>query len=808
MKQTTALLFIFLLCVTQVYAKIEDGIAFDSYNVPAEERTSLSIYESQNSWVSFSDSLTVSFSVKINFRVGRFGYICRMFTDNYQPMDIILSPIDNKPVICATADHRNIVQVFEQDTETYQWRDVYLRVHAQNDSLFFTANGKEVLKTENHQRLHKVRIVFGKVDIPGFVTSDVAPMILADLRVRKDSKKEASWMLSEPADLKPHRGIDIKAVNPNFCQELNIYWKKILSVDVPSVTYSCFSPDKSKIYLISEGQILVFDVHSQSLIRKNVSTDIKNAFMLDMFEVLPDGNLICADAPNGEFIKFNIGKGGWEKPSTRTRTSTTLHHNTVYLNNSYYQMFGYGQHQYSNTAWIWNPDTFETRTMEISGASPRYLAGAGEFDGKIYVLGGKGNETGQQELGVKLYNSLLEIEPQSLCAKPLWSSSALSSNTVARDIIFLEDGLYALLYNPEIHDSSLRLTRFNIENGEYEYLATPIPYPFLDITSEARLAFNQTMENFVAAVCYQDANSVNKADVYVLSYPVLPLPLKQSDSKRPWWIFILISSLIVAIITATIILRRKFHKKDDFNISDIPQEPQIPLKPGVYFLDGFHVRNRDGIDIASSFSPTLFQFFAILVLYSAKKGGVSNARLKSILWPDKSDESFNNNKGVYLRKLRDTLKQVGSISIVQEGGLWKIEEGTELFDYIVATRKLENGDRTQILRVASWGPLLPEYQYDWLDSFKAEYTDHIISSLTSIVESGISPETALRIADCRLLFDTLDEDAILEKCQALITLGRAGTAKAVFERFTADYQRVMGEDFDKDFPSFVKKTSH
>ena len=118
---------------------------------------------------------------------------------------------------------------------------------------------------------------------------------------------------------------------------------------------------------------------------------------------------------------------------------------------------------------------------------------------------------------------------------------------------------------------------------------------------------------------------------------------------------------------------------------------------------------------------------------------------------------------MYLRKLRDTLKQVGSISIVQEGGLWKIEEGTELFDYIVATRKLENGDRTQILRVASWGPLLPEYQYDWLDSFKAEYTDHIISSLTSIVESGISPETALRIADCRLLFDTLDEDAILEK---------------------------------------------
>ena len=808
-KKNLTLLLLFLLCVTRVYAKIEDGIAFSSYNVPAEERTSLSVPDSPTSWIGFSDFISVSFSVRIDSNIGRFGYICRMLVDGYQPLDVLLSPIDNELAICATADHRNLVRVFDQNTALSQWGDIYLRVCSQNDSLIFTANGKEILRAEDHQNHHKVRLAFGKVDIPGFVSSDVAPMILADLQIKRDTKEVASWMLSGQADLKPRHGIGIKAVNPTFCRELNRSWKKILSTDVPSVTYSCFSEDKSRVYFVSKGQVMMFDIHSSALVRRQTNTDIRNSFTLDMFEVLPDGTLVSADAPAGDFIRFDASNGDWERPGSRTRTSTALHHNSVYLEGNFYQMFGYGQHRYSNTAWIWNPESLEVTAMNISGADPRYLAGAAVSNGKIYVLGGKGNESGQQELGVILYDSLLEIDPQSLCAKTLWNSPALVDNTPARDLVFLEDGLYALLYNPEIYDSSLRLTRFNLENGNAQYLANALPYPFHDITSQARFAFNPSTENFIAVVCFQDANAVNKAEVYTLSYPVLQDPEKLSGGGLPLWVYFLLVLLASAILVAVILrLRRCPAAEEDSALLDSPPEPQVSLKPGVYFLGGFHVRDRDGNDIASTFSPTLLQFLAILVLYTAAKGGVSNARLKSILWPDKSDDSFSNNKGVYLRKLRDALEQVGPISIVQDGGLWKIDEGAHLFDYLVAIGRLNDGDSAQILDVASWGALLPEYQFDWLDPFKAEYTDRVLTTLTSIYSSGTFPETAVKIADCRLLFDSLDEDAILQKCQALIALGRTGTAKSVFERFTADYQRVMDEEFGKDFPSFVKNISH
>ena len=806
MKRAASLILFLLLCITNVYAKIEDGIAFGSYNVPAKERTSLCVPGSQHGWIAFSDSLTVSFSVKENLNIGRFGYICRMLTDNYQPMDILLSPVDNKSRICATADHRYVVQVFDQDEDMSEWRDIYLRIYSRNDSLIFTANGKEVLRVEDRHKRHKARMVFGKVDIPGFITSDVAPMILADLQIRRDARKVASWMLSSQADLRPSRGIDIKAVNPVFSRDLNIYWKKVFSADVPSVTYCCFSPDKSRVFFISEGQIMEFDTHSSSATKRIVSTDIKNSCVLDLFDVLPDGTIVCADAPRGEFIRFNSEKGDWESPVGRTRISTTLHHNSVCAGGKYYQLFGYGQHRYSNTAWIWDPASFETSAVEISGAAPRYLAGAGQRDGKIYVLGGKGNESGRQELGVMLFDSCLEIDPRSMSAQTLWSNPLLKENTVASDLVFVDDGLYALLYNPEIHDSALRLTRFDPLSGEHQNLSDPVPYPFRDITSQARLAFDGSIESFVAAVCYQDDNSANKADVYTLSYPVLPVPGKRSGGL-PVWIYLLMTVFAAAILLAAILLFRRKPARD-VSGSDIPEITQEPLKPGIYFLGGLHVRDGNGVDIASSFSPTLLQFLAILVLYSAQKGGVSNAKLKSILWPDKTDESFNNNKGVYLRRLRDVLKQIGPITIVQDGSLWRIEEGTDFFDYLVAKKWLEEGDNARILRVASWGPLLPEYQFDWLDPFKAEYTDMILSTLSSIHESGVSPDTSVKIADCRLLFDSLDEDAVRQKCQALITLGRAGTAKSVFERFTVDYQKVMGENFTKDFPSFIKKNSH
>lgn len=802
MRKTAAFLILFLLCVAKAGAKLQDGIVFRSYNVLSEERTSLCVPAGTNNWISFSDSLTLSFSVRFDLSIGHFGYVCRVLLDENQPVDIVLSPKGNETVVFATANHHNAVCVFDHDHDLNQWREIYVRTFEDGGDIVLTANDREVLRMENARKKHRLRVVFGKVDIPGFVTSDVAPMVVADLQIRRDAGKIASWMLSDEDDIKTRRGISIQAVNHIFARDLNRRWTEILSADVPSVTYACFSKDYNKVYFISQGQILVFDIPSMTSRQIPYSTEINNGQVLDMFETLEDGNLVLADAQIGEFIRFNSAVGDWEKPSSRSRTSVLLHHNSIYAGGKIFQMFGYGQHRYSNNAWIWDPQTFQTEEKTLHGVDPRYLAGAAEHNGKIYVLGGKGNDSGQQELGVYLFDTLQEIDPDTLSAVTKWSNPILKGCTPARDLLFMEDGIYTLLFNPEIHDSALQLTRFDQETGKDEALSAAIPYPFLDIKSQARLCFNNESDSFISALCYQDNAGNYKVKIYLLSHPVVPTNDDKSSSGLPLWLWITLATILASAL-AVLLYKYQSHKAEPAEVISV--EPPQPNIPGVYLLGGFHVRDREGKDIASSLSPTLKQFLAILVLYTAEKGGVSNAKLKSILWPDKSDESFNNNKGVYLKKLRDALEQVGPITIVQEGGVWRIEDEANLCDCFIAKRALTDGGSAEILRVAMWGALLPEYQFEWLDPFKARYADTILNQLSSIAGSSANPELLLKVADCRLLFDSLDEDAIALKCQALISLGRAGTASAVFQRFTSDYLRVMGEEFPKDFTTFVKK---
>lgn len=139
-------------------------------------------------------------------------------------------------------------------------------------------------------------------------------------------------------------------------------------------------------------------------------------------------------------IRFDRAKGDWETHNDKTRRSVHLHHNTVYLGNAAVQLFGYGQHRYYNAMYVWDTSTGEHESYMIDGASPRYLSASGVKGDKVFVLGGKGNSSGQQSLGVRLYDDLLEIDPITHAARTLWNAPVLSGCVPAHDIVFEDDG--------------------------------------------------------------------------------------------------------------------------------------------------------------------------------------------------------------------------------------------------------------------------------------------------------------------------------------------------------------------------------
>ena len=126
----------------------------------------------------------------------------------------------------------------------------------------------------------------------------------------------------------------------------------------------------------------------------------------------------------------------------------------------------------------------------------------------------------------------------------------------------------------------------------------------------------------------------------------------------------------------------------------------------------------------------------------------------------------------------------------------------------VQALRQENLPLEDLLSIAGWGPLLPEIQADYLDPFKSLYADRVLQKLEQVRTSlgdGITPAQSIQLADCALLFDALDEEAIRQKCVSLISLKRLGMAQQVFSRFADEFQHMMGEPFAQDFKDFVKK---
>ena len=809
-RRIGAFVFFLLLFPFHGYSEIQDGMLFRSYDVPAEQRTSLHLPGGPREWVTFTDSLTLSFSLKIELDKGRFGYICRLALDDLLPIDLLLYPHEDLPQICATADHRTIIPLNEDGDNVEEWKDYYVRIYEERDDLVVTANGREIFRGLYAASRHRLKVCFGKSDAPGMVSSDVAPMLLADLQLKVDRRRALSWLLSEEADLAPCSNVTIKACNHFFLKDLNRKWTPILSLEMPSVTHACFSPDKSRVYFISDGQVVQAEVASHRYQRYPYRRDMKFARVCDDFLVLPDSTLVYAAMDREEFIRFDADTHEWSADNTRSRTSLYLHHNTLQLDSTgqVLQLFGYGQHRYSNEAFFWDPAKAGVVRQVWSDIPPRYLAAAGVKDGKVYVLGGKGNTEGRQELGVRFFDSFLEIDPADGSARPMWSSELMTHNVGAKDLVFEKDGdsFLVLTYDPEIQESALQLRRFRFEDGTSEALADALPYSFSDISSEARLGYNEEEEFYLATLCWKDAAAKYHAALYMLGAPILsPCAAFRAPGMPDWAWWAIGAACILALLSGLLILRKHRRTAADEAFPEEISNLALPKKPGVYLLGGFHVLDKECNDIASSFSPILVQLLSILALNTAERGGISNAKLKSMLWPDKSDESFNNNKGVNLNRLRGLLEQVGGLSIVSDGGNWKLIDEAQHCDCLVAKQRLAEGNIEQILRVASWGPLLPEYQFDWLDPYKSRYTDLVFSRLDEIVASGVSAEQRVKIADCRLLFDSLDEEGVLLKCQALVSLGKVGAAQSVFARFVNEYERVMQEKFDKDFALFIKK---
>lgn len=814
------------------YAVGNSGLIFRSYDVSPNQRTSLLLPSAPAEGVGFSRSCRLSFELRVDMSRERFGYVCRVILDDSENVDILLSsPYSGNPYVSVVTSSGGFEPVdIGANSDLGDWRKIEIDISARNDSLTVNVNGKRVNLSDAVRGQHTLAVLFGANNYGRFATSDVAPVHIRNLSLRADNGKEYTWPLDSEDELLQYRRVRLAASNPLWRQELNRRWHLVKTLRFASKVFAVPDPARARLLLVTADRVVDYSLPDNRSRSYGFAQDMHTELITNDFFVLPDGRLVYADMDRETPLvsEFDFAASAWSSPNPRTRQSRYLHHNVFFndRDSSLVQLFGYGYHRYYNELNVLNVDEGAYRRSNAESVEPRYLSAVGADGRYVYIYGGKGNDNGVQEMGQQIYNDLYRLDTEDYSVEELWTLPVEIPEVAAADLIVDEEGqsFLALMYSPFVYESQLRLTRIGVADGSRTSVADAIPYRFLDVDSEARLIRTEEPDALFAVVSNKEESGGWQVNIYRINNPIFVGGGNQAAENKGFVIYVLLFAAVCCCGGAWWWLRRRkavaaesrTETAESGDIADvITPEPVVESRaPGVYLLGGFRVIDRSGRDITNGFTPLMKQLLSAVILHSDRPGGISNVVLKELFWYDKSNDSYINNRGVNIKKIRNCLKEVGGIDIVTHRGSWYVSDGEGLCDWLACTRVLETAVPAaaseagieEMIALARRGTLLPGMRADWVDSFKARYTDRIISRLQQLRDSAsaeLSPELQIRLADAVLLFDSLDEESIRAKCRALIQLKRLGSAQKVYENFVDEYERLMGEKHRSDFRNFI-----
>ena len=793
-------LFLAVAMGTALASEPEPGLYFKSYETEPDSRTSLTVEK-----IRFNEALSVSFKLRIEAGREPFGYVCRIVLDGTPLLDVLLStPVGGVPYVATTTPEGNVETLIPYE-HIFNWNDIGIEM--KDGAIRCFANGREMSSAQAAVAgQHEASFFFGANSVRNVATSDVAPMQLMKLAVTRGPRKSVEWPLLCEVDLENGpRDMEIQAKNASWHVDEHRHWAEIASFRSDGIVFIADDPARNLVYLIDAERVIRFELADGDSEVFPFSQTISTGRLTNDFTVLSDGTLAYIDFDSEDPVQstFDFEESRWSSDKlSPSRHSRFSHHNSFLnpVDGDLVQLFGYGFHAYLSDLFHLGKKWVRQVRTDIP---PRYLSSVGICDSCAIVLGGKGNPKGKQELGVSVYDDIWKIDLRDYSVSRVGSFDNPESLVPAQGLQVAGDSVTGLFFNPNAYKNSLQLKTLSLADGKIENLADEIPFNFLDIESYAVLTGAE--DALFATVTYRLDNNGFVAKIYKLNTPVFKTPVSKKKAgflpsgwKPLTWllVFMLFSAFLLLVHRFLMRLKRR-----SFKLSK-----PAPPGSGIYLLGCFRIIGSDGTDISQAFTPTMRQLLSILILYTARSNGISNAEMKDLLWEDKSEESYFNNRGVMIKRLRAALSQVSDeIEIGSDSGIWSISIPDGLSDYLSALGALQDGsDAKVITETALAGPLLPDMRFEWLDKFKADYSDKIISTLSSLNRpEDLDAESRLTVSDAILSFDNIDEDAVRAKCKALIELKRAGTARSEFDRFTEQYASMLGEKYEKTFSQFL-----
>lgn len=818
------------------------GLYFSSHEVIQDKRTSLNL--TPNSFFKIANNFSIEFEANFRQDDGYYGYIFRLLGEDETNIDFVSNLASSTLNFWLVYKEQTLVSFkWEQlpGVSYDEWVKIKFDIDITTSQISLSINDiKQKTTLPESFQTDFFNLVFGASHYQNFISMDVCPMSIRDIRIFNNNELHRYWKLAKHINNKVYDEVEkAEAIvsNPIWIIDRYVKWRKIKEFQVNGLIGSTHDELNRRVFFLNNNNL--YSVNIGSLMIDTIPY-LKNKPYEDVYarQIIYNkylDELWSYDFDSDAINVFDFKTQAWSESPTHPIESLHAHQNRFIspIDSSLIAILGYGQYNYSSDVHHYNRRLKSWERINRSNQiGSRYLSGSTLIaDDKALVFGGFGSSTGQQELSPKFYYDLYYFDLNDFSFQKISTlPNPITPFVPSESLVFDEqsNSFYTLIYNNMQYNTHLQLARFNISDDEFVLYDDSIPYNFLDIESWNNIFLDKINSELIA---YTTTDS--KVEIYSIAYPpILKQDVLQELSKKRSLISCFLWVLITLISISVALFLLKKRRKSIDNLEQKENQPTTVLqnrdlgkpinrdKPSsIYLLGDFKIIDDDKVDITSDFAPTTSQLFLLILMTTIKNGkGTTSEELKNVLWFDKEDNSARNNRNVYISKLRSILKSFAKLDIVNEGG-WQNIEGLDnvTCDYIrcqtlmkmLINNKVFNKDiLIELVDLALFGKLLPNMQYEWLEPYQTKYTNSLINLILQfkeIKEVKNDLNLLLKMANVILLHDNIDEDAISLKCYSLYNMGRKKQALLVFNKFLNDYEDLLKEKSKLAFDDLIKQ---
>lgn len=540
------------------------GLQFSSHEVVPEKRTSLVL--TNNEPICFSNELNLSFDLNfLDNHLTYFGYIFRLINDKGQNIDLLY---DQK-----NANFRVVVGETFTDI-AFQLKDETLKRDFTRLEFTLDASGRLSCQVGSPRQAGAglqwrsngiplkskcFKLIFGSCNEHNFVSRDLPPMQLRNIKVKLDGALRYAWPLSESSgsmatDSFGHQNGMVE--NAIWIKPKHQIWETAATFSVTGRPSFAFDPVHEIVYIVTADTLYSFTAHGLKLSAQPLAALHTN--------LLP-GNQSIVDAATGalynyypdqkEIALYDTTMHQWDFNFSKGDVTEYWQANSFITKNKYlYIIGGYGQLKYKNTIQRCRlpARTWDTLPHQGDFFAPRYMSALGltPSTDTAYIIGGYGNKEGDQMLSPHYFYDLLLYDVVHNRFKKIYTLPEPAEPFVFGHSLVLDNNgqnYYALIFSNDRFNSELQLIKGSLLKPEYIPLGSPFPYAFHDVRSYADLYYCKSTNQFLAVTLYteKDRNitelKINHIDLPVNEALPAPAPLPESNGKNIILITVLVA---------------------------------------------------------------------------------------------------------------------------------------------------------------------------------------------------------------------------------------------------------------------------